>query len=102
MILVAIFLIHSGISFAVVYFLSYMIEVVVEYLFYLEFNLIVKLAVSLFSASLFLQKHHKDFKRKMRDGRIFYKHQDLLFKIFRVIKFYAPFLGYLLGIVKYE
>ncbi len=100
LILVAIFLFFSGLSFAIVYFLSYMVEIVVEYLFYYEFNGQEKLIVSLFSASLLLCAHLKKFNRKI-NGELKSK-EELLFKILRLVLLYSPFIGAFCGVGCYS
>ena len=100
LILVAIFLFFSGLSFVIVYFLSYMVEVIVEYLFYFEFNLIIKVLVSLFSASLLLHTHLKKFNRKI-DGELKQK-EESLFKILRFVLLYSPFVGAFCGVGCYS
>ena len=99
-ILIAIFLFFSGLSFVIVYFLSYMVEVIVEYLFYFEFNLMAKVIVSLFSASFLLSTHLKKFNRKI-DGELKSK-EESLFKILRIVLLYSPFVGAFCGVSCYS
>ena len=73
---------------------------VIEYLFYFEFNLIAKVIVSLFSASLLLRTHLKKFNRKI-DGELKSK-EESLFKILRFILLYSPFVGAFCGVSCYS
>jgi hypothetical protein len=100
LILVAIFLFFSGLSFVIVYLISYIVEVIVEYLFYFEFNLMAKVIVSLFSASLLLHTHLIKFNRKI-NGELKSK-EELLFKILRLVLLYSPFIGAFCGVVCYS